>query len=80
MDFILKNADEVVKSDSFKNDRITKAITNEILLAIVTADRGCDPSDNDDEPMSINDLRMALYEKGLDIDGSREMLISRIKE
>lgn len=80
MDFILKNAEEVVKSDSFKNDLITKAITNEILLAIVTADRGRDSNNNDDESMSINDLRMALYEKGLDIDGSRELLIFRLKK
>jgi len=80
MDFILKNAKEVIKPDSFENDLITKAITSEILMAMVAADQGNDSNDNDDESMSINDLRMALYEKGLDIDGSRELLISRLKK
>ena len=81
MNFILNNAKEVITSDSFENGNMTKAITNEILVAIFTA--GDDNTDTDEkggEILSINYLRRVLYEKGLDIDGSREMLVSRLNE
>ena len=81
MDFILKNAMEVIKSDSFENIIMAKTITKEIMLAMASAEHGStDSSDKKtDEFMAINDLRMALYAKGLDIDGPREVLTSRLK-
>lgn len=30
--------------------------------------------------MRVNDLRILLHKRGLDVDGSREMLISRLEE
>mmetsp|Transcript_42471 Transcript_42471/g.76522 ORF Transcript_42471/g.76522 Transcript_42471/m.76522 type:complete len:516 (-) Transcript_42471:55-1602(-) len=79
--FILKNAKEVIKSESFENVLMAKTTTKEIMLAMATAEQGNDSSDDGDESMMpINDLRMALYEKGLDINGSRELLTSRLKK
>mmetsp|Transcript_28206 Transcript_28206/g.60097 ORF Transcript_28206/g.60097 Transcript_28206/m.60097 type:complete len:393 (+) Transcript_28206:428-1606(+) len=79
MDFILKNAKDVIESDSFENVLMTKTITKEIMLAMAASEKGT-PDENNGNTMPINDLRMALYEKGLDIDGSRELLTSRLKK
>ena len=35
---------------------------------------------NDFSDMRVNDLRILLHKRGLDVDGSREMLISRLEE
>mmetsp|Transcript_11349 Transcript_11349/g.20884 ORF Transcript_11349/g.20884 Transcript_11349/m.20884 type:complete len:387 (-) Transcript_11349:228-1388(-) len=81
IDFILKNTMEVIQSDSFENILMTKTITKEIMLAMASAEQGNNDSSDKktDESVAINDLRMALYEKGLDIDGSREVLTSRLE-
>ena len=78
MEFILKNSVEVINSDSFENVLMTKTITKEIMLAVAAAGQGNDDIDKVD--VGINDLRMALYEKGLDVDGSRELLTSRLEK
>lgn len=55
-----------------ENVLLVKTATKEIMLAMATAEQGNYSSDDGDESlMPINDLRMALYEKGLDINGSR---------
>ena len=73
MKFIMENAKEVIESSSFENVLMTKEITKEIMRGM--AKGGC----VSDGKMTVNDLRMALDDKGLDVDGSREMLASRLK-
>ena len=78
MEFILKNAEDVIKSDSFRDVMKTETITKEIMLSMATA-AGGKSNESGLDRMSINNLRMLLHEKGLDMDGSREMLESRLK-
>ena len=80
MEFILKNARDVIKSDSFHDVMMTKTITKEIMLAMAKAVEEKSVESNNDNIMSVTDLRMALDEKGLNVDGSREMLESRLNE
>lgn len=80
MKFILENAEEVIKSDSFNDILLTKEITKEImLLAVRKPNKEDDSSGTGDGSMSVDELRMALSQKGLDTDGSIEMLTSRLK-
>ena len=79
MKFIMENAKEIIQSDSFKNALDAKDITKEIMLGMANV-MGNDSGDKSDKLMSVNDLRMALEEKGLDVDGPREMLVSRLKK
>ena len=37
-------------------------------------------TNNDLSTMRVNDLRKMLNDKGLDVDGSREMMIARLEE
>ncbi len=79
--FILKNVKEVMKSASFESILKSKSTTKEIMLAMASTEQGGKPSDNENNRiMSMNDLRMALYQKSLEISGSRELLVSRPKK
>lgn len=79
IDFIQKNSKAVMKSDSFEKVLTTKTITKDIMLALAAAEDGNAP-DGHERPRSINDMRMELYNKGLSIGGSREVLASRLME
>ena len=78
MNFILENAKEVIGSDSFDNALDAKEIAKEIMLRMLKAQGKDNSRDVSGDFMSINALRMALYEHGLDVDGSRELLTSRL--
>jgi len=81
IDFIVENADEVLSSDSFENLPHSKIITEDILFAIASKNKKDKAKKGGDvTKISINDLRAKLYDKGKDIDGSRKMLIGRLKE
>ena len=74
MKFIAENAQDVVKSDSFAELLKADDKIKEVILAMITPGH----NNNDEKATSINDLRMALHNKGLDVDGSREMLTARL--
>ncbi|KAL9187271.1 hypothetical protein ACHAXT_001374 [Thalassiosira profunda] len=65
--------------DFLSNGRLTESpsLMQELLVA---------SSDNDErlggtaKAMSVDELRKALHEKGLDVDGSKEMLVARLQD
>lgn len=80
INFISKNVKEVMKSESFENVLKAKPASRDILLAVASAGQGSDAGVIDDDSVAtVNNLRVALYEKGLEIHGSRESLTSRLK-
>ena len=56
-----------------------RTITKEIMLAMATAEQGI-PYAKNVEHISINDLRIALYERDLDTNGPRELPTFRLKK
>lgn len=80
MDFILKNHRKAQEKLSFEN---VPATAMKDLLAAVSRSRGKAKgitSIVDFSSMRVSTMRKMLHEKGLDIDGSREMMIARLKE
>lgn len=79
MNFIYKNANAMLESNSFNGSKgLDPIILKELLSVLATKDTqrcGSHP-----DSMSVNTLRDKLLEKGLDIDGSREALVSRLQE
>ena len=78
MNFIHTNAEEMLASTSFKdNTPVDPIILKELLSIVATKNVGICATTN--EAMSVNTLRSKLLKKGLDIDGSREVLIARLE-
>mmetsp|Transcript_19028 Transcript_19028/g.41215 ORF Transcript_19028/g.41215 Transcript_19028/m.41215 type:complete len:416 (-) Transcript_19028:145-1392(-) len=82
MNFILKNAQEVLASDTFDSIPESKNITREIIsVAAMNIAQGDDEEELDDPTqLSINELRAKLYAKGKEIDGPRKRLIDQLLE
>mmetsp|Transcript_19072 Transcript_19072/g.28931 ORF Transcript_19072/g.28931 Transcript_19072/m.28931 type:complete len:243 (+) Transcript_19072:1-729(+) len=80
INFISKNVKEVMKSESFENVLMAKPASKDIMLAVASSGQGSDAGViEDDSVATVNNLRVALYEKGLEIHGSRESLTSRLE-
>jgi hypothetical protein len=80
MDFIAENRTNVIGKISF-NDAPGN-LMNDLLAAVVRGDRnegGADEEENEYRFTSINELRRKAHEQGLEVDGSREMLIAALK-
>lgn len=80
MDFILKNKIAIIENKILSG--APESVGNDILAAIAREEAksgtaGCD--ENIYSSMGISDLRRRAHEKGLDVDGSREMLISALQ-
>ena len=78
MDFIVANGLEVAQKVSL--NEVPQGLFADLLTAvnrkqIDTSEKG----GYDLSTMRIDDLRRKLNEKGLDVDGSREMMISRLE-
>jgi len=81
MDFIVENKVEVLEEVSFKDAPGTPTMMKDVLGAVARETKnGTDNNDNRYSTMRISELRKELYEKGLDIDGSRETLIAALKK
>jgi hypothetical protein len=82
MDFIVKNKTEVVDKITF-DEMIPGNLMRDLLAAVVRGDRNEGGADEDAEhqfaTMRISELRQKAHEKGLEVDGSREMLIAALK-
>lgn len=84
MDYFVQNAHDVMESDGFKQIEESPAILKELLKVGVGGKKR--PADTDAEEerdfkrMRIATLRQKLDERGLDIDGSKEMLVARLEE
>ena len=85
MDFVVENKKAVLKKvSSLEYVPESSTMFTDLLAAMA---RGDDFDDSDDEEsvdpmdtMRVGELRRKLNKKGLDIDGSREALVSRLKE
>ena len=78
MDYIVDNKSEVIKKLSF-ND-VPGALVKDVLVATARGEmrtRGADVNvDSQYNSLQISELRKRAHEKGLNVDGSREMLIA----
>ena len=84
MEYFVQNAIDVMESDGFKQVEESPAILKELLKVGVggkkrTAETGAE-EERDYKRMRIATLRQKLDERGLDIDGSKEMLVARLEE
>jgi hypothetical protein len=81
MDFIVENKSEVIKKLSF-ND-VPGALVKDVLVATARGEvrnNGTNVHvDNQYNALRISELRQRAHEKGLNVDGSREMLIAALE-
>ena len=81
MDFIVENKADVIKKISFTDAPGT--LMNDMLTAVVRSEtEGANPAGNDENDLSfmrVSELRKKAHKRGLDVDGSREMLIASLK-
>jgi hypothetical protein len=83
MDFIIENSAEVMDKITV-NDLLTPTLIRDVLAAVSRREkklggRDGDGGDSKFNSMRICELRRESYEKGLNVDGSREMLIAALK-
>ena len=80
MDYIMENKAKVLEKISF--DDAPGNLTRDLLAAVVRGEREEVGVGGENEnlftTMRINELRKKAHEKGLDVDGSREMLIATL--
>ena len=80
LDFIVKNKAEIVKKKLLSNSPVD--LSNEILAAMMRREnvfQAGGGTDDDLDSMGISELRRKAFEKGLEVDGSREMLIAALE-
>jgi hypothetical protein len=83
MDYIVENKTEVIEKLSFANAPGT--LVTDVLAAMSRGERvvagGSDVvfGDSQYNALRISELRKRVHEKGLNVDGSREMLIAALK-
>ena len=96
MDFIAKNKKKVLQREQVSFQDVPGDVFKELLAATLRQEEESDSSSDDEDDgeddenesgvektcstMRIRDLRQKLDDKGLDIDGSREALIAKLKE
>jgi predicted amino acid-binding ACT domain protein len=85
MDFIVENSAEVIDKLSF-NDVVSPTLFRDVLAAVSRREKksgvsgGGDSNNNSRfSSMRISELRRESHEMGLNVDGSREMLIAALK-
>lgn len=84
MDYLVRNGKEAMTKLSFDN---VPGYAMKDLLAAMTRGKSEEGDAtaksyiaNDYNTMRVNTLRKLLHERGLDVDGSREMMIARLEE
>jgi hypothetical protein len=84
IEFFAANLESVMSSSGWANIRESAALLAEVMEVLATRKKRPAPANESDERdykrMRVSSLRRQLDEKGLDVDGSREMLISRLEE
>jgi hypothetical protein len=87
MDYMLENKDAVFKNIRF--DDAPGSLVSDVFAAIARAEKTKDGGVSVDAgnknasrfmSMRISELRRMVHEKGLDVDGSREMLIASLEQ
>jgi len=77
MDYVVANKRDIIGKVSF--DNVPGSTCTDILTAMARGEAG-EGDSNDYNNMRVGTLRKMLDEKGLDVDGSRESMISLLKE
>jgi len=84
MDFFVENSEAVMESAGYAMVKESPDLLNELLTAALVGSKKraaqSEPGDRDYKRMRVSTLRQKLDDKGLDVDGSKEMLISRLEE
>jgi speckle-type POZ protein len=86
IDFFASNPTSVMSSSGWAKLRESASLLAELMEVLVNNNKKRSaPADDSDEErdtkrMCVSSLRRKLDEKGLDVDGSREMLIRRLEE
>jgi hypothetical protein len=83
IDFFAKNAESAKASSGWAKIRESAALMNELLDVVFINKKRPAPVNSDEldyKRMCVSTLRKTLEEKGLDVDGSRKMLIRRLEE
>merc|ERR1712183_1118741 len=80
MDFIAENEIDAVEAVSF--DDFPGHLVKDLLVSVSRSKASNKKSDSGDEysAMTVSELRWLAHEKGLGVDGSRETLISALRE
>jgi hypothetical protein len=82
MDYIVENKAEVIEKLSFA-DTVPGTLMRDLLVATVMGEGnvgGADVNvDSQYDSLRISELRKRAHEKGLNVDGSREMLIAALE-
>ncbi|KAL7476441.1 hypothetical protein ACHAW6_002306 [Cyclotella cf. meneghiniana] len=78
--FVLQNVHDILSSEYFGGMTQSESILREILMVGDIVRRGPSANDVTFKTLTIDDLRTRLHDKGLDFDGTREMLLSRLEK
>jgi len=83
MEFFVENGQEVMAKLSFKDAPESATMFNDFMAAVALGKSKDKNYDGDDTTkfkcMSVNSLRRKLSERGLNIDGTREMMIAALE-
>ena len=77
LDFVISNTAEIIKRKILTNTSESPIMSD--ILAAVARSQAEKKDVKDLCAMTINELRHRSHEKGLDVDGSREMLVSTLE-
>jgi len=77
MDYMMENRDEVIEKLSFAD--LPGTLVKDVLVATARGERKNGAAKVLHVDSQYNALRISAHEKGLNIDGSREMLIAALK-
>lgn len=77
MDFIVKNKDAIIEKKTLTD--APGGLINDVLAAVLREQNKKTDRDATFNSMRISDLRRRACEEGLEVDGSREMLVSDLK-
>ena len=83
MDYFVDNYEEVMASEGYKDVKESPDILQELLLAMAMDKKkkrpASDVGNGDIKRMRVSNLRHKLDKKGLDVDGSKDMLVTRLE-
>ena len=80
IDFAIENGQDIIGKVSF--DDVPGSMMTDLLTAVTRKEKKKSANSGEDDlnTMRVSELRKKLDEKGLDVDGSREAMIARLKE
>ena len=76
--YFVSRPEDILNSDSSKQLKESPKLLTELMLEVSKSSNG--DRFVDSKYQLVDELRRQLHEKGLDTDGSKEMLVSRLQE